>query len=163
MLWVSTRQRFQHGDAGWESYAEWIGLQHLREVRSLDSWLNKYVNDCGSLYCDVSQVGSVLQMLPRPATEREYYLLGRLLESDSADPVDGFDFLGCDLSDKTMTSSVPNCGPWRGGLAPFVRRLNSVRLLSVSDARRVQEILPVEWPTNPHATVQIWALYGRAS
>ena len=164
MLWVSTRQRFRHGDAAWETYAVWIGLQHLREVRTLDAMLNKYVNNCGSFYCDVSDVESVLQMLPRPANEREYYLLGRLLESDGADPIEGFDFLGCDLSDKTMTSSVVNCGPWKGSLAPFVSRLNSVGLLSVSDARRVQEILPVEWGADqPHAAVQIWALYGRAS
>ncbi|HKO91164.1 MAG TPA: hypothetical protein VJU61_08430 [Polyangiaceae bacterium] len=126
--------------------------------------LNKYVDDCGDFYSDVSGVKSVLQMLPRPASEREYYLLGRLLESDSADPIDGFEFLGCDLSDQTMTSSVLNCGPWKGSLAPLVRCLNAVGLLSVSDARRAQEILPVEWGSEePHATVQIWALYGRAS
>ncbi|HVZ70744.1 MAG TPA: hypothetical protein VHJ20_00080 [Polyangia bacterium] len=164
MLWVSTRQRFQHGDPTWDGYITWIELPQLREVRTLDAGLNKYVDNCGSIYCKLSEIESVLEMLPRPANDHEYYLVGRLLESEGADSIDGFDFLGCDLSDKTMTSSVVNCGPWKGRIAPFVSRLNSVGLLSVSDARRVQDILPVEWGTDePHAAAQIWALYGCAS
>jgi hypothetical protein len=161
---VSTRRRFQCGDPEWDGYITWIALPHLREVRTLDAALNKYVDACGSLYCELPEVGSVLRMLPRPTNDREYYLLGTLLESESVDTIDGFDFLGCDLSDETMTSSVVNCGPWKGRLAPFVGRLNSVGLLSVSDARRVQGLLPVEWGADePHAAAQIWALYGRAS
>ena len=164
MLWVSTRQRFQHGDPEWDGYITWIALPQLREVRTLDAALNKYVDKCGSLYCELSEIGSVLEMLPRPANDHEYYLLGRLLESEGAISIDGFEFLGCDLSDETMTSSVVNCGPWKGRLAPFVGRLNSVGLLSVSDARHVQDILPIEWGADePHAAAQIWALYGRAS
>jgi hypothetical protein len=152
MLWVSTRQRFQSGDPGWDGYITWIALPHLREIRTLDAALNKYVNACGSLYCERSEVDSVLEMLPKPASDQEYYL------------VSGFEFLGCDLSDETMTSCVVNCGPWKGRLAPFVSRLNPVGLLSVSDARLVQNILPVEWGADePHATAKIWALYGRAS
>jgi hypothetical protein len=164
MLWVSTRRRFLHGDPEWDVYITWIGLSRLREVRTLDAKLNKYVDECGSLYCEPSEVESVIEMLPRPSSDHEYYLLGRSLESEDATYIDGFDFLGCDLSDETMTSSVVNCGPWSGRLAPFVGRLNSVGLLSVSDARQVQDILPVEWGTEePHAAAQIWALYGRAS
>lgn len=164
MLWISTRQRFQHGDPEWDAYITWIELPHLREVRTLDAALNRYVAECGSIYCELSEVASVLEMLPRPDSDREYYLLGRLQESESAASIDGFAFLGCDLSDETMTSSVLNCGPWTGRLEPFVGRLNSVGLLSVSDARRAREILPVEWGTDePHALARIWALYGRAS
>lgn len=164
MLWVSTRKRFQLGDPEWDGYIAWIALPHLREVRTLDAALNKYVDDCGSLYCKPSEVTSVLEMLPSPTNNREYYLLGQLLESESPAAIDGFDFLGCDLSDETMTSSVLNCGPWKGRLAPYVGRLNSVGLLSASDARDVQQVLPAEWgAAEPHAAAQIWALYGRAS
>lgn len=164
MLWVSTRRRFQYGDPAWDGYIAWIALPHLREVRTLDAGLNKYVDNCGSLYCELSQVASVVEVLPRPASDHEYYLLGRLLGAEGVISIDGFDFLGCDLSDETMTSSVVNCGPWKGRLAPFVSRLNSVGLLSLADARQVQKLLPVEWGTdNPHATAQIWALYGRAA
>jgi hypothetical protein len=164
MLWVSTRRRFQRGDPEWDGYITWIELPQLREVRTLDAALNKYVDKCGSLYCEPSEIESVVEMLPRPANDHEYYLLGRLLEPEGAVSIDGFEFLGCDLSDETMTSSVVNCGPWKGRLAPFVSRLNSVGLLSVSDARRAQDILPVEWGADePHAAARIWALYGRAA
>jgi hypothetical protein len=78
--------------------------------------------------------------------------------------VDGFDFLGCDLSDETITSSVLTCGPWNGLLRPFVQRLNSYGLLSVSDALEVHTILPVEWGADePHAAAHVWALFGRGS
>src|SRR5216683_114914 len=59
MLWVSTRQRFQHGDPEWDGYITWIALPQLREVRTLDAALNKYVDKCGSLYCELSEIGSV--------------------------------------------------------------------------------------------------------
>lgn len=164
MLWVSTRQRFQCGDPEWDGYISWVALPHLREVRTLDAVLNKYVGRSGSLYCEPSEVDSVLEMLPRPANDHEYYLLGRLLESGSEASIDGFDFLGCDLSDESMTSSVMNCGPWKGRLAPFFSRLNSVGLLSASDAREAQNLLSVEWGAEePHAAAQIWALYGRSA
>lgn len=162
MLFVSTRRRFHYGDPGWDRYIAWIALPHLREVRTLDAALNKYVDECGSLYCEPSEVGSVLEMLPKPASDHEYYLLGRSLEAEGADSLDGFEFLGCDLSDETMTSSILNCGPWTGLLAPFVNRLNSYGLLSTTDAHQVQNLLPVEWGADePHAAAKIWALYGR--
>jgi hypothetical protein len=163
MLFVSTRQRFQSADPEWESYIGWIDLRHLREVRTLDAALNRYVDDCGSIYCELSEIRSVLEMLPRPKTDLEYYLIAKSLESESPERVDGFDFLGCDLSDETMTSSLLNCGPWKGLLEPFVSRLNSYGLLSVGDARDAQELLPVAWGTDePHAAANVWALYGRS-
>ncbi len=54
MLFVSTRQRFRYGDLEWDSYIAWIALPGLREVRTLDAALNKYVDHCGSLYCELS-------------------------------------------------------------------------------------------------------------
>ena len=157
MLFVSTRQRFQFGDPDWDRYIEWIELRHLREVRTLDAALNKYVDDCGSVYCERSEVDSALETLPRPRSDREYYLLGRSIDSESVEQVDGFDFLGYDLSDETMTSSVVNCGPWKGLLGPFVGRLNAYGLLSVADAREVQRVLPAAWgPSEPHAETKIW-------
>jgi hypothetical protein len=83
MLFVSTRQRFQHGDPEWDTYIAWIELRHLREVRTLDAALNKYVDQCGSIHCEPSEVDSVLEMLPRPSSEREYYLVGRSIESEA--------------------------------------------------------------------------------
>jgi hypothetical protein len=162
MLFVSTRQRFRHGDPGWDGYVGRIELPHLLEVRTLDAGLNKYVDRCGCVFCDLPEIDSVLDMLPRPTGEREYYLLGSSLESESPESFHGFEFLGCDLSDETMTSSVLNCGPWKGRLAPFVKRLNSYGLLSPEDAREAKRLLPLEWGVEePHAAADIWALYGR--
>jgi len=163
MLFVSTRQRFQHGDPHWESYISWIGLPQLREVRTVDAKLNEYVNDCGSRYCEQSEIESVLKMLPTPSSPREYYLLATKVDSESRlGTFDGFDFLGCDLSDETMTSSVLNCGPWTGLLQPFVRRLNQYGLLSsVEDARKVASVLPHEWGADPHASADVWAIFGK--
>jgi hypothetical protein len=164
MLFVSTRQCFRYGDPGWDSYVASVELPHLREVRTIDAGLNKYVEQCGCVFCDSSEVESVLETLPRPTDGRGYYLLGRSLESDGDGAPDGFELLGCDLSDETMTSSLLNCGPWQGRLRPLVSRLNSYGLLSIADAREAQRLLPLEWGAEePHAAADIWVLYGRAA
>src|SRR5918996_4321770 len=108
MLFVNTRRNFRYGDREWERYISWIELAHLREIRTLDAALSEYVDQCGNVYCEQAEVNSVLEGLPRPRNDREYYLLGRSLESEKLALIDGFDFLGCDLSDQTMTSSVLN-------------------------------------------------------
>ncbi len=164
MLFVSTRQVFQRGDAAWDAYLAWIALPHLRQVRTVDAALNKYVDDCGSIPCDPSEILGALATLPAPRGAREYTLLGTKVESASwTETFDGFDYLGCDLSDDTMTSSLLNCGPWTGLLQPFVDRLNSYGLLSVDDARQAQKLLPTAWGAeNPHACADVWALFGRA-
>ena len=82
MLFVSTRRNFRYGDPEWERYISWIGFAHLREIRTLDAALNRYVDQCGDVYCEQAQVDSVLEGLPRPSSDREYYLLGRSLESE---------------------------------------------------------------------------------
>ena len=123
---------------------------------------NKCVGDCGSLYCDLSEIESALGALPSPADDGEYLLVGKCLEPGAPEPVSGFEFLGCDLSDETMTSSVLNCGQWRGLVEPCVARLNQYGLLSVVDAREVQRLLPLEWGADErHAVSDVWALYGR--
>jgi hypothetical protein len=42
-VWLSTRQTFREEDEGWASYQDFIGLSQLREVRTIDSSLNRYV------------------------------------------------------------------------------------------------------------------------
>jgi hypothetical protein len=161
---VSTRRVFQRGDAGWDGYVAWIELPHLFEIRTLDAKLNQYVDRSGDVYCDRADIESVLETLPRPSGRGEHYLLAAKVDSDEwAESFDSFEFLGCDLSDETSTSSVLNCGPWRGSLQPFVARLNRNGLLPVGDARQVQKILPGEWGVDePHARADIWALFGRS-
>lgn len=160
-MWLSTRFRFQEGDKGWADYLRFIGVPELKEVRSLDSALNEYVDDCGS--CQVQsldEIPKVLGSLPHPANERQYHLLFLDAENEKV-PADvtGCRLLGHDLSDETHTSSLLNCGPWKRKLAAFIPRLNRYGLLSYDDAMMAKELLPSEWPGNPHAEVTVWALY----
>jgi hypothetical protein len=160
-MWLSTRCRFQQGDTGWADYVRFIGLPSLREVRSLDSALNKYVADLGS--CPVTSLIEALEMLPRlPRTEsnRQFYLLALDAETEKVQTSSSeLRLLGHDLSDETHTSSLLNCGPWTGELAAFVPRLNQYGLLTFDDAIRAKALLPAAWPGDPHANVTVWALY----
>jgi hypothetical protein len=160
-MWVSTRRSFREGDAGWSKYVEFIGLPELKEVRSLDSMLNEYVQDCGSCPLEsYEDLLAALRCLPLPSGEREYYLLFVDAEHEQAPPAGArCTLLGHDLSDETHTSSVLNCGPWTGELARFTRRLNGYGLLTLDDAVAVKSILPRAWPGEPHANVTVWALY----
>jgi len=164
MLFVSTRKTFQRGDASWDAYVKSIELPRLDQVRTVDAGLNECVDDSGNVYCDRSEIRDALGTLPVPRSAREYYLLGTKVDTESwNETFDSFAFLGCDLSDGTMTSSLLNCGPWNGLLQPFVDRLNSYGLLSVDDAFKAQRLLPVEWGAEePHAIVDVWAVFGRA-
>lgn len=163
-MWLSTRFRFQQGDAGWTDYVRFIGLPGLREVRSLDSALNKYVAPLSS--CTVQSFDEAQEMLPalpRTESDRQFYLLVLDAETEKV-PLDspGLRLLGHDLSDETRTSSLLNCGPWAGNLAEFTRRLNEYGLLTHDDAVRAKALLPIEWPGEPHAKVTVWALYELA-
>lgn len=160
-IWVSTRRAFREGDTGWSRYVEFIGIPELREVRSLDSMLNEYVMDGGSCpLLSYADLAAALESLPSPSNEREYYLLFVDAEREQPPPVGArCTLLGHDLSDETHTSSLLNCGPWTGELAPFTRRLNGYGLLTLDDAVAVKSILPRMWPGEPHAKVTVWALY----
>ncbi len=160
-IWVSTRRTFREGDAGWPKYIEFVGLPALTEVRSLDSMLNEYVDDCGE--CSLQsfdELESSLASLPRPSNDREYHLLFMDAEHEEPPPTSTqCTLLGFDLSDWTHTSSLLNCGPWIGELARFTSRLNRYGLLSYDDALSAKAILPLAWPDHPHADVTVWALY----
>lgn len=160
-VWLSTRHFFREGDEGWARYRGFIGLPQLREVRTIDSSLNRYVDGCGSSQIPaIDEVSEVIRRLPRPDLDRHYFLLYLDAESEERPPEGlAYRLLGHDLSDYTQTSSLLNCGPWEGRLAPFAQRLNQYGLLSFDDARRAKELLPQAWPDDPHADVTIWALY----
>ena len=103
--------------------------------------------------------------MPCRTTEpREYFLLGAKVDAPiPPESFEGFEYLGCDLADETMTSSLLNCGPWMGSLQPLTLRLNEVGLLSVDDALQAQRLLPAEWGADePHASASVWAVFARA-
>jgi hypothetical protein len=161
---VSARHVFRRGDPKWETYAAWIGLPHLTEVRTIDASLNGHVRESGSVYCSLSELESAISSLPVPETPHEYLMLAVPLVSNTL-PTSLTDwlFLGCDLADETMTSSVLNCGPWTGMLAQFTERLTPFGLLALKDAHEAQRVLLDEWgPDEPHASTTAWALFTRS-
>lgn len=159
---VSTRNVFRRGDPGWEAYAEWIALPHLTEVRTLDAALNTCVRECGSLDCSLSDLESAMSLLPVPDPAHEYLMLAVPLVSSGLPSLTEWRFLGCDLADETMTSSVLNCGPWAGQLARFTDRLTPFGLLALDDAQEAQRALVSEWGLEePHSSTTAWALFAR--
>lgn len=165
-MFLSVRTKFRKGDRGWRECIEPLGLHHLSEVRSIDSLLNYYAPHHGPEECTPETLDQALADLPIPDPNDQYYLLAIDLLTESefvARLPGGWKLLGHDVSDETRTSSLHNCGPWKGRLEPFVHRLNEFGLLSLADAELARKLLPLEWgEQEPHAHVTIWALYERA-
>lgn len=159
---LSTRKVFNSSDKGWSKYVDWIELPFLEEVRSLDSYLNNYVDQCGDFSIELSQLEQYLKLLPVAKVPSEYYQLKIMLSNtDTVPAVAGFRFLGIDLSDETHTSSILNCGPWDGSLKQYAKKLNRYGLLDLPTAIEVQRILPDEWQEDPHSFVDLWAIYEK--
>lgn len=162
--WLSTRVIRRAGSPEWEGYINFIGLHHLREVRTIDSWCNPYAEGSGDWQLEsIEQVWEFLKddLLPSPIPNEQYYLLftdASRLENPQLLPL-RLKLLGHDLSDETWTSSLLNCGRWEGVLAPIAQRVNQYGLLSLEDAKKAQALLPEAWHDNPHALVTIWALF----
>ena len=164
-MFLSVRTKFRKGDKGWRECIEPLGLPRLSEVRSIDSLMNYEAPRYGPEECTPETLDQALDELPIPDPNDQYYLLAidLLAEPEYAARLpDGWKLLGYDLSDKTRTSSLHNCAPWRGQLEPLTRRLNDVGLLSLADAELARKLLPLEWGEHDHhAHVTIWALYER--
>lgn len=156
---LSVREFFRRGETAWEGYISWIGLSQLAEVRTGDAALNPYDGEPVFLYPPADDFLSALCLLPEIDATRYYYLLAVNL-AEEALPTLSNDalLLGYDLADGT--SSLLNCGPWEGKLAPIAKRVNQYGLLTFDDAQLAQKVLPEEWGEGePHAFVDIWALY----
>ena len=165
-MFVSVRKKIRRGDERWLEYIKAVDRPHLDEVRTIDGYMNPYAPHSESIKCTLETLAESLDELPIPDPKDEYCLLAidLLTESESAARIpDGWKLLGHDLSDKTRTSSLLNCGPWEGQLEPLTRRLNEFGLLSLADAELARKLLPLAWGEQEHhAHVTIWALYERA-
>ena len=145
-------------DAKWSQFSEFIGLSHLKEVRSIDS----YLNPCrGANYSGDTLANAIAQLKTIPQIEDafEYYLM--FVDAD-AHPMFNhpqLSFLGYDLSDETWTSSLLNCGKWEGRLESLAVECQENGLLDLPAAKKAQTLLPTEWDDDPHSNVTIWALY----
>jgi hypothetical protein len=161
-MWcLSTRVIRRVGEPEWADYMNFLGLPHLSEVRSIDSWCNPHAEGSGDYLLDcLEQVEDVLDLLPSPIPGQQYYLLfADALKTTIPQHHPRLKWLGCDLSDETWTSSLLNCGRWEGILAPIAQRVNQYGLLNREDALMAQSLLVEAWCNNPHAFVTIWALF----
>jgi len=157
VLHLSTRRIRRRGEEPWPFTTR---FPQLEEARSIDSWINPCVDDCGNYaVTSLDELSGLLELLPKPVAGREYYLLFTDALAHPLPPDPRLRLLGHDLSDETWTSSLLNCGDWRGPLAPIAARAGRNGLLELEDARLAQQLLPLEWPGDPHGWVTVWALY----
>lgn len=164
-MWLSTRVIRRAGEPEWADYINFLGLSHLAEVRSIDSWCNPHAEGSSDYQLhSLAFVGEVLDLLPTPIPGQQYYLLfaDALIESIPQNHPQ-LKLLGYDLSDETSTSTLLNCGRWSGILAPIAERVNKYGLLNLEDAKMAQVLLPDAWCQNDHAFVTIWALFEMRS
>ena len=166
-------ERFDPADGErWREYVEWSGLTHLREVVSLDlmlcptrfrdltpgDWEHNVQEDYKiGLFHDLDHVvrrsapaarASVLALMQNP-TEAEV--------RSFTDP--RFVFRGFDLVElQTGVSALVNCGGFDRAFAPT--ELSDCGLLADhARALTVRERLRAEYPDEPHANCDVWAVW----
>jgi hypothetical protein len=164
MWYLSTRIIRGIDDPEWAGYIDFLGLPHLSEVRTIDSWCNPYAEGSGDWVfpslADALEEAWSGELLPLPGSSKQYYqLFTDALASEIPSSHPRLTVLGYDLSDETWTSSLLNCGRWLGVLAPIAQRVNQYGLLTLEDAKTAQVLLPEAWCDNPHAFVTVWALF----
>jgi hypothetical protein len=157
-IWMSTRAICRSGDPKLDDLVRFKGLPPLREVRSIDSWLNPCVEGHYGA-CSLDQMWEMLDLLFKPPGEGEYHLLFTDALAGGLPEQPRLKLLGHDLSDETWTSSPLNCGNWLGELEPIARRVGENGLLGLEDAKLAKALLPDLWPGDPHGLVTVWALF----
>jgi internalin A len=153
------------GNFEWEGYINYIGLNHIQEIRSIDPWLNPSVDGSEQIYIygelpSIEEIDRSLDRLPIPIKGEQYYQL--VVDAQSVEiPQDcsRFRLLGYDLYDEWGISSLLRCGRWTGILAPIAQRSNKYGLLTLEDALTAQSFLPEAWNGDHHAFVTIYALF----
>lgn len=159
-MWLSTRKIRSLDDLEWADHLNSLGLHHLREVRSVDSWCNPHFDYSQNFRLhSLDEVWEMLNWLPTPIGQQYH-----LLFADPNNPEVILDhprlkLLGYDLLSQAGQSSLLNYRPWIGVLAPLAQRMNQYGLLSWEDAQAAQAILPKAWSNHPCSKVKIWVLF----
>jgi len=157
-MWLSTRGIRRRGDPEWDPYIHTVGLMHLWEVRTIDSWCNPCLEGHYPVYT-LEELWERMKLLPEIKDDRSYHLVFMDASRPGGVPQhDRLKLLGYDLSDETWTSSLLNCGRWQGPLESIAKKTQSNGLLGLSDAKLAQTLLPQVRPGDPHSNVTVWAL-----
>jgi hypothetical protein len=159
---------------GWGRYVAWSGLSQLREVVSLDTMLCPTVPEQltasdwdYNVHADyqVFFFRSLDYLLKRVTAEGRLNILA-VLQNPSATDVVGvtlpdFDFVGFDLVDvHGDVSALTNCGGFEGVFGNA--ELSEVGLLTdLGRAWEVHASLRVQYPEEPHAECNVWAIWRR--
>jgi len=156
----------------WRDFIDWSGLTQLREVMSLDcilcpniiqdltdeDWLYNVQEDFKiTLFHDLDY------LVKRVAGEGQVNILA-LLQNPTEEEVHSFsdrrfDFRGFDLVElQTGISALVNCGGFDKAFAGS--ELSECGLLTDhAHALRVQKHLREEYPDEPHANCDLWAIW----
>jgi len=156
----------------WRSFIEWSGLTQLREVVSLDGML------CPSVVGDLTDedwehnvredylihlfhdLDHVLRKLDGDDKADVLALMRNPTAAEAGSFLDPrFVFRGFDLVElQTGVSALVNCGGFDRAFAPT--DLSDCGLLTDhAKASRVQELLRAEYPDEPHADCDLWAIW----
>lgn len=156
----------------WRSYVEWSGLAQLREIVSLDGML------CPCVFEEMTdedwrhgvQEGFLTRLfyeldylLERMGGDRRANVLALMQNPTTAefhsfaDP--RFEFRGFDLVElMTGISALVNCGGFDKAFAPT--DLSNCGLLTEhAKALEVRDRLRAEYPDEPHAHCDVWAIW----
>ena len=160
----------------WQNYIEWSGLTHLREVVSLDLIL------CPNVFQDLSDEDwqhNVREDFKTSLFHDLDYVVGRVAgagrvnvlalkqnptEAEARSFTDPrFVFRGFDLVElQTGISSLVNCGGFDKAFAPT--ELSDCGLLTDhAKASFVRKRLRAEYPDEPHANCDVWAIWQMKS
>jgi hypothetical protein len=156
----------------WRAYIKWSGLAQLREVVSLDLIL------CPSLVGELTDEDwghNVHEDFKTSLFHDLDYVLGKWAGEGRADilalmqnPAPGdvesftdprFTFRGFDLVESgTGISALVNCGGFDRAFAPTVLSACGL-LVEHAKAASVQKLLRAEYPDEPHADCDLWAIW----
>ena len=110
-MWLSARAVRRGGDPDdpeWDDFVRFLGIPHLREVRSIDSWCNPCLEGNYPVY-SLDELWERLELLSPADPLLTYHLL--FTDALAAGPRlqhPQLHLLGYDLSDETWTSRAPS-------------------------------------------------------
>ena len=156
----------------WRAFIEWSGLTQLREVVSLDTML------CPSVFGELTDEDwehNVQEDFLIGLFHDLDYLLGKLGGEDRADVLalmrnpsaaevgsfinPRFVFRGFDLVElQAGVSALVNCGGFDRAFAP-TDLSDSGLLTGHAKASCVRDLLRAEYPDEPHADCDVWAIW----